>query len=283
MKYSAALLLLAISIAANALQQPDFVQLYAKWDSAAASGRFDEISKMLLPGAAVQVGSSRMLFAEMLVQAAKFFQTITGATQKTTITSVNISGTEALLSRTTESSVTISGQTRQGFDLAEDTWTKTEDGWRLKLSKVISSRELTPPTPPDKAQGVASELRQHATAFSTNAASSLDDLDRVGEAIGDARVVGLGEATHGTREIQIAKERIIHYLVTRKGFTVLPRGFANGASSRRNRLAGNEPENSQPAPRLSGRNDGRQRAVAARRGSRRRKGNRLGSQLSRRL
>lgn len=44
------------------------------------------------------------------------------------------------------------------------------------------------------------------------------DLDAFGAVVGDARVVGLGEGTHGTREFFQLKHRLIEYLVEKKGF-----------------------------------------------------------------
>lgn len=44
------------------------------------------------------------------------------------------------------------------------------------------------------------------------------DLDPLGESVGNAAVVGLGEATHGTREFVRLKHRLIRFLVERQGF-----------------------------------------------------------------
>jgi erythromycin esterase-like protein len=69
--------------------------------------------------------------------------------------------------------------------------------------------------------GLQSELRQRAVLLrSVRAGSGFDDLAAFGNALADARVVALGEATHGTREIFRMKHRLFEYLVQRKGFTV---------------------------------------------------------------
>ncbi|MFN0177869.1 MAG: erythromycin esterase family protein [Gemmatimonadales bacterium] len=44
------------------------------------------------------------------------------------------------------------------------------------------------------------------------------DLGRVAAIVGTARVVGLGESTHGTREFFLVKHRLLGHLVTRLGF-----------------------------------------------------------------
>ena len=46
-----------------------------------------------------------------------------------------------------------------------------------------------------------------------------DDLAFLSEMIGDARLVGLGEATHGSREFFTMKHRLVQYLVEEMGFT----------------------------------------------------------------
>lgn len=50
---------------------------------------------------------------------------------------------------------------------------------------------------------------------------SVADFRPLGKIIGDAQVVGAGEATHGSKEIFQLKHRLFQYLVREKGFTVL--------------------------------------------------------------
>src|SRR6187399_3224860 len=47
-----------------------------------------------------------------------------------------------------------------------------------------------------------------------------DDLQPLKKMIGDARIVALGEATHGTREFFQLKHRMLEFLATEMGFTV---------------------------------------------------------------
>ncbi|SDT79255.1 erythromycin esterase [Streptomyces sp. TLI_053] len=62
-------------------------------------------------------------------------------------------------------------------------------------------------------EGVAQPLR------TTEPGGRTADLRALGAMIGDARVVGLGEATHGSHELFAMKQRLFRYLVEEKGFT----------------------------------------------------------------
>jgi erythromycin esterase len=61
-------------------------------------------------------------------------------------------------------------------------------------------------------------LNANAVPFTSDApGSGLDDLAEIGRMVGGARVVALGEATHGTREFFRMKHRVFEYLVERHG------------------------------------------------------------------
>src|SRR5436190_10469926 len=69
------------------------------------------------------------------------------------------------------------------------------------------------------------ELSRWATAnaiplSTTDPLKPVDDLACLHGLLRGARVVGLGEATHGTREFFLIKYRIVRFLVEREGFTV---------------------------------------------------------------
>ena len=54
---------------------------------------------------------------------------------------------------------------------------------------------------------------------STDPGADTTDLRALGTMVGDAEVVGLGEATHGSHEFFALKDRVFRYLVEKKGFT----------------------------------------------------------------
>ncbi|MFE2279670.1 erythromycin esterase family protein [Streptomyces sp. NPDC059454] len=60
--------------------------------------------------------------------------------------------------------------------------------------------------------------RSAHTLRSTEPGGSLRDLGPLGRMVGDAGVVGLGEATHGSRDFFRMKHRVLRYLVEQKGF-----------------------------------------------------------------
>jgi erythromycin esterase len=64
-------------------------------------------------------------------------------------------------------------------------------------------------------------VRQAANPFWTpDPKNGLDDLWPLKNIVGDSRIVGLGEGTHGTSEFFRVKHRILEYLATEMGFTI---------------------------------------------------------------
>jgi protein-L-isoaspartate(D-aspartate) O-methyltransferase len=85
-----------------------------------------------------------------------------------------------------------------------------EAGWHLEERKPAQPREFAP--------AVAQQIEKHAELF-----GRLDDvrLDALLDRIGDARVVLLGEATHGSSEFYRMRARITQALIERKSFDLV--------------------------------------------------------------
>src|SRR5258708_3787765 len=70
-------------------------------------------------------------------------------------------------------------------------------------------------------ESVATWVRTHAIPLTTvEANNGFNDLQPLKPLIGDARIVSLGEATHGSREIFQLKHRMIEFLASEMGFTI---------------------------------------------------------------
>ncbi len=78
---------------------------------------------------------------------------------------------------------------------------------------------LHPPRPAPKE--VIGWIRQHAVPLATpEAGHGFAELRPIKSIIGNAHLVCLGEATHGTREFFQLKHRLLEFLVSEMGFTV---------------------------------------------------------------
>jgi len=76
--------------------------------------------------------------------------------------------------------------------------------------------------PGDLNPEVIAWLKANALPLATaEPGTGVKDLEQLRPLIGDARVVSLGEATHGTREFFQLKHRVMEYCISQLGFTVI--------------------------------------------------------------
>jgi erythromycin esterase len=81
---------------------------------------------------------------------------------------------------------------------------------------LVAERRF-PAMPPAARQWVAA----NAIALkAVTAGNGFEDMNRLRGVVGDARIVALGEATHGTREFFLFKHRMLEFLVSKMGFNL---------------------------------------------------------------
>ena len=86
---------------------------------------------------------------------------------------------------------------------------------QLVVSLALLVQGLSAPTPE------VAWVKAHAIPLQTvEAGHGSEDLQPLKELVGDARIVALGECTHGTREIFQMKHRLTEFLASEMGFTL---------------------------------------------------------------
>jgi erythromycin esterase-like protein len=100
----------------------------------------------------------------------------------------------------------------------------------LLLAPLAACANAQPATPVE-----VEWVRKNAAVFDgVEAGHGFADLKGLKTLVGDARIVALGEPTHGSREVFQMKHRLLEYLVEELGFTVfsieanMPEAFAVG-------------------------------------------------------
>ncbi|NVB82767.1 MAG: DUF1416 domain-containing protein [Kofleriaceae bacterium] len=78
----------------------------------------------------------------------------------------------------------------------------------------------TPSLDPPPAEVVEYIGKQGIALKTVEAGNGLDDMAPLAKLVGKAKIVALGEATHGSREIFQMKHRLLEYLVEKQGFSV---------------------------------------------------------------
>lgn len=196
-------------------------QVYARIDAAYEKGDLDVIAALALPDATLVTPAMKVPLAQAFQQIKAQLQAGTKIASLSKVTAVQLSGGDTEVSVENRGTYSSAGEQRAYINTFRDTWTRTPEGWRLKETQPLSSRAVAPPTDREAVAKLASELKQYAAPLKTvQAGGNLGDLAAFGQAVGDARMVALGEASHGTREFFQLKHRLLEYLAKEKGFTV---------------------------------------------------------------
>lgn len=109
-----------------------------------------------------------------------------------------------------------------------------EGNYRIQIEELLSATQYKERLESERARHEATIqwLREKAIPLeSVEAEQGFDDMLPLKQIIGGARLVALGEATHGTREFFQLKHRMLEFLVTELGFNIfaieatMPEGF----------------------------------------------------------
>ena len=95
--------------------------------------------------------------------------------------------------------------------IGKEGWESEESDWQTKSPRVVQSR-------PTVSLSVPSLIAKHSETF---VELEKADLEPLIERIGNARVVLIGEATHGTSEFYRMRARITQRLIESKGFGIV--------------------------------------------------------------
>src|SRR6476661_2655570 len=85
----------------------------------------------------------------------------------------------------------------------------------------LACAQSTQPTPARPDQPAVDWIAANAVRLKTpEAGNSFADMKPLKKIVGNARIVSLGEATHGTREFFQLKHRMLEFLASEMGFTI---------------------------------------------------------------
>ncbi len=196
----------------------EFTKLYSVIDAAYNSGHFDDVAVYLMPDAVVRRAGQDIPFRNALAQ---FKQVASEVTWKSKVVSVVLNGESATVTVESEFALASPADKQDFRGTSQDIWILQSDGWRLQQSEWLKQERVVAPTDAETTEQVVRDLRRYAVRLvSVEPGKEMGDLAAFGRAVGDARIVALGEASHGTREFFQMKHRLLEYLVQKKGFTV---------------------------------------------------------------
>jgi len=93
-----------------------------------------------------------------------------------------------------------------------------KEGWEEDNGKAQLARPRVSQTRPSVSVSLPKRIAKHGFEFDSIEST---DLDPILERIGDATVVLIGEASHGTSEFYSMRAEITKHLITKKGFTIV--------------------------------------------------------------
>jgi erythromycin esterase len=200
-------------------------QAYARIDAALARRDAGEIERIIPAEAWVGFEGFHISLRAWMHEALKH----QGWTSRWEVVHVRVAGDTAVVDVRRHITVNRNERKHESVIPFRDTWLRRSHEWVWRESVDLSGAptpiedsSLAPATSPEAVRPIIDELKLRANCIATaEPGHGLEDLRAFGEAVGNARIVALGEASHGTSEFCRMKHRLLEYLVREKGFTVL--------------------------------------------------------------
>ncbi len=216
---------MAVCLCGHALAQENqtnaravFQELYSRIDAAIAAKDQAALDRLIAGDAQVHIGPLRL----SLRVAVGSDMATPGFSRRSEVKMARIDGTSAVVTAEVTTNEGSDGVKKERRSTIHDVWERGEAGWVCRGSEGTAEESKLRPTGEEEAKPVVAELKTRALKLATvEPGAGFEDLEALGKAIGDARIVALGEATHGTQEFRRLNQRLIEYLVRRKGFTVV--------------------------------------------------------------
>lgn len=187
--------------------------LYGRIDTAYESGDESLLRRIAASQAKRVTGTLEVPIAEVLSDLRRDAALGARYRSRSVVTGIAVDGTNVIVSirQTRRREAPVNPWNLVYFN--RDTWSNGPFGWQLQESKILSTRVIAPPLDAPIAAQVVEELKSKVVP--------VQNLAAFGESAGAARIVALGAAAVGTREMTRTRLALFKYLVEAKGFTVL--------------------------------------------------------------